>query len=167
MAMKSRPFVLLIVLSMMLLLLTGCGRAFGSYEPIVEAIDDNVVVQPIRYLENLEEGPLYQFTITVPDEWVGQIATRNNGNVVQFDYVDPRGYQSLLFSIEALSESQYWEQIGSYPGQYTNIVNTDDTYFIYNLPIDPFYSNLTTEEFEVWAAMVPPVIATFEVEPLQ
>jgi len=137
-----RLIVSIMLLSGMLMLLAGCGRAFGSFEPVAEPVDDATVVRPIQYLEGLEDGPLYEVAITLPEEWVGRFVTRNNGNVIHFDYVTESERQAPIFSIEALSEAQFWEQIGSYPGQQTNIVNTPDTYFIYHLPIDSWYSGL-------------------------
>lgn len=167
MVMNTRLFVPLVLAMSMLMLVTGCGRSFSSVEPTLELVEDPTVVRPLQYQEGLEEGKLYAVEITLPEEWVGQFVTRNTGNVVHFDYVTESDYRAPIFSIEALSRAQFWEQQGSYPGQQTNILSTPDTYFVYHLPIDAWYSGLPEAEFEALAEIVPSLIATVDVMPVQ
>ena len=147
------------LLAVLLLILTSCAGAFTRND--VEAVTDSIVLTSLQYVEGPEVGPPYSIALTVPDEWVGEFETRNIGNVVHFDYVGADS-RAEIFTIEALSEDQYWRQAGSYPGSYVNIVNRGDTYFIYYLPIDAYYSGLPEAEYEGFAAAVPDVIASFE-----
>lgn len=164
---KSRFLQLGLLTTVVLLLLTGCGRSFGSFEPVAAPVTDPVVAGTMQYLVRLEEGPLYNFTLTLPDEWLGQITTRNGGNVVFFDYIGASGEAVPFFSIEALSEEQLWKQEGGYPAYRSSIVNTVDTYFVYHLPIDAYYSGLPEEEFQGLAAAVPTLMTSFAVTPVQ
>jgi hypothetical protein len=100
----------------------------------------------------------------VPADWVGQFETVNEGNTLVFNYITENDRRAPIFFIEALSRPQYWEQIGSYPGQYTNLVNTFDTYIIYHLPIDAYYSGLPRVEFEALAEDVPDIVASIQTE---
>lgn len=174
--MRTR-FLGLTLLALAMLALTGCTQyAFGGNQSEVETIDGTTITRTLQYLDDNTAGPLYELTFTVPDGWVDEFQTLNRGNSLVFRYItededdadaddddedrEPAG--SLIFTIDALSNAQYWEQIGSYPGQYKNITNTADTYFIYNLPIDAYYSGLADEEFDELAADVPAVIQSVE-----
>lgn len=151
--------------SLLVLVLAGCASGtFGSYGSEIQPVTGTTVVRTIQYLdENGDEGPAYNVSIEVPEPWVGEFETRSEGNSLFFDLVREER-RAPIFFIEALSESQYWEQIGSYPGQYTNLKATPDTYFIYHLPIDAYYSGLSEEEFEPLLTLVPEVLRTFSVE---
>jgi len=149
-----------------LLALAGCSQyTFGSGQSDVETIEDTTVTRTLQYFDNNDEGPRYNVSLDLPEEWVGQFETRNEGNSLAFRYLvdedDEQG--SPLFYVEALSNAQYWEQIGSYPGQYFNIANTADTYFIYYLPVDAYYSGLNQDEFDALAAIVPDIVESVEV----
>jgi hypothetical protein len=161
--MKQSRFV---VLALILGLLAGCGRAFGGFEPQTQSVTTKEIVLPVQYLEGLQAGPLYQVTITLPDDWVGKFATSNNGNIVSFNFNEKadraQRAPAPIFSISALSERQYWKQIGGYPGSYKSILSTGDTYFIYYLPIDPYYSGLAPEAYSALAQQVPGVITSFQ-----
>ena len=78
-----------------------------------------------------------------------------------FDYITDSGETAEIFYVEALSTSQYWQQNGAHPGSYTNIVNRGNTYFIYYLPIDVYYSGLSATEFATFAEAVPGIVASF------
>lgn len=164
---KSRFIRLGLLSTVLLLLLAGCGRSFGSFEPIAAPVTDKVVTGTMQYLLRLDEGPVYNFTLTLPDEWVGKITTRNGGNVVFFDYITDSGASVPFFTIEALSEEQLWKQEGGYPAYRSSIINTADTYFLYHLPVDAYYSGLPEETFASLAAAVPPVMLSFAVTPAQ
>lgn len=164
MAKQSRFIILMVLCTFVLLVSTACGGAFTNVDPVVSSVTEATVQHTIQYVDGFNEGPLYQFTLTLPEDWVGNIATRSEGNVVYFDAVESNG---LLFYIEALSEAQFWKQ-SSYPGEYTNIATTpDNTFFIYHLPIDAYYSGLPVETFEALSADVPAVISTFTVAAAQ
>lgn len=154
-----------VLLSVLLVALAACAPNVDPLELEVEPISDQVVVRTIQYIDGLDFGPLYNFSIAVPDDWVGEFETRKEGNTVAFAYVGD-GDSSPVFFVEALSDSQYWEQIGSYPGQFTNIVYTADTYFIYYLPIDSYYSGLDEALFEALSEPVPDIVKTFVAEPI-
>lgn len=153
------------ILLTLLLLLTSCGRAYTVNEPTVAVLDQGAAVGLLQYLENLEEGPAYAFSVEVPEAWVGNFALRNEGNKLSFDYLS--GDDALpapVFSIMALSRNQFWDQVGGYPGQYGDIVFTGDTYFVYQLPAEAHYSGLPEDVYDELAAQVPSVVSTFQVE---
>jgi hypothetical protein len=154
----------LVVLGLLLLATTSCGRAFGSYEPSTTPVDQQELVLPLRYLDSHNVGPEYTVRLTVPAEWVGQFVADNNGNEVSFDYTQGAGGKAPIFTISALSEQQYWEQIGSYPGIYKSVLSTGETYFIYFLPRDAFHSGLPAETYAALAEQVPGIITTFEAQ---
>lgn len=154
--------LLLTVLLAVWVMVTGCAGGFLGLN--VAEIQNTAVVIPMQYLQGPEQGPLYNVTVNVPEEWVGQFQTRNVGNVVYFEYVGQNSEPALIFTIDALSDEQYWKQSGSYPGSYQNIINQGDTYFIYHLPIDTYYSGLSETELTALTAVVPDVIASFDVE---
>lgn len=159
----QKRFVVFIALVVFLLALTGCVGVFLGND--LQAIDSPLVTASMQYLEGPEVGAPYNVSVTVPDEWVGEFNVRNIGNVLYFEYTGEgsRGV-SEVFSIEALSMAQYWEQSGSYPGSYANLVNLGDTYFVYYLPIDAYYSGLSEEKFTSLTEMVPGIVASFTAE---
>jgi len=156
-------FIFIAVLSAALVLPTGCGRSFSVLEPSVTLATEATIVSTIQYLDGLKDGPVYEFSLTLPESLVGKIATRAQGNVVYFDYAESN---APLFSIQALSRAQFWKQ-GNYPGEYTNIATTKDTYFVYHLPIDAFYSGLPKETFQAITAEIPGAFKTFTVKAAQ
>jgi len=115
----------------------------------------------MQYLMRLEEGPLYNFTVNVPAEWVGKVTTRNLGNVLYFDYTADGTPAIPLFSITALSEEQLWKQEGGYPAYYSSVLNTVDTYFVYHLPIDAYYSGISKARYTELVAGVPALMPSF------
>lgn len=158
----SKRFIFIIIA----LLAAGCTQyTFGGDDNKVEAIDDTVITRELRYLDNNTRGPVYEVVLEVPEEWVGSFETRTRGNSLVFNYFtdDDDETGSPIFFIDALSNAQYWEQIGSFPTQYKNIANTADTYFIYNLPLDDFYSGLPEDEFDDLADAVPAIIESIQV----
>ncbi|MBK8987097.1 MAG: hypothetical protein IPM39_13635 [Chloroflexi bacterium] len=155
MSVKLR-FVLFVVLVFGVLMLTGCG-AFG--DNTIDPVQSSEITTTMRYLDGSTEGPAYDVSLMVPDAWVGQFVTQNLGNAVQFKY--PVANPKLIFSIEALSATQYWQSSGSYPAGHTNIINLGDTYFVYHMPVDAYYSDLSPEEFQAFAALVPDIVASF------
>lgn len=158
---KSRLIRLGLLATVLLLLLAGCGRSFSSLEPVSAPVADTVVAGTLQYLVRLDEGPLYNFTMNVPAEWVGTVNVRNGGNVLYFDYIGDGGPAIPLFSIEALSEEQLWKQEGGYPAYRSSILNTVDTYFVYHLPIDAYYSGVTEERYAELVAGVPALMTSF------
>lgn len=155
--------IFFLLLGLALLTLVGCqGRAFGAATAETVPVDEVEVVRSIQYLENREAGPVYEFSLTVPDAWVGQFETTTSGNSIAFEFINESLRRAPIFFVEALSTEQYWEQIGSYPGDYTNLAATNDTYFIYYLPIDAYYSGLSDEEYAAFAELVPEILQSFE-----
>lgn len=158
----------LILLSMLVLTLAACGGgAFRTSE--TQAIDSQTVTTSMYYIDEQEEGPTYQVTFNVPEDWVGEFEFRNNGNtvvlsrIVKSDNENVADKRADIFTIFALSDTQYWQQIGSYPGGFPNIKYTQDTYFAYRTPIDPHYAGLPDETYEAFASQVPDIMDTFEV----
>jgi hypothetical protein len=163
-----------------LLVLVGCGAnrtALESTGPI-ESAD---VVAQVQYLDGPTEGPMYEISMMVPEEWVGQFEVANYGNRIVFEYLIPldeedqadleagetvRQRKATVLWIDALSRAQYWEQIGSYPGDWINILFTADTYFAYqrvaSLPDLPALSGLPEEVYFELVAAVPDIIASFD-----
>jgi len=168
------------ILSVILFAVSGCGyRAFTEPELAYEAVDTAEVVRTIQYLDGLSEGPMYTISVTVPDEWVGNFETRNLGGAAySFEFmeeleidedeedVDPEDTfrYAPIFTVEALSRPQYWEQIGSYPQQYVNVKFTADTYFIYSILPDAYYSGLPDDEYDEFVAAIPEIMASFNAE---
>lgn len=164
--MSNKLRVVLVTVSLvMLLLVTGCAGGFLGLD--VAEVDDTAVTVPMQYLQGPEEGPMYNVSLNVPSDWVGSFRIRNVGNVAYFEYTGDTAQPALVFTIDALSNEQYWAQSGSYPGSYQNIINQDDTYFIYHLPIDTYYSGLSESQLATLSAEVPAVIESFEVELVQ
>lgn len=163
MSMKSR-FVLFVVL-VAALVLTGCAGGFGGNE--VTAVTAASVSATLQYVDGGKQGPAYNMTVTVPDDWVGVFDVQNTGNTLMFHYTKDVAEPALVFSIEALSPTQYWKASGSYPASQTNIVNAGDTYFVYHLPIDTFYSGLSAEQLATLSAAVPGIVASFAAEAAQ
>lgn len=156
--------VRLLVLIVGLVILAGCSQYSTGGNPEFQDVDDTVVVRSLQYLDDNTAGPEYLVSFEVPEEWVGTFETRTRGNSLVFQYVEDEDDTtgSPVFYIDALSNAQYWEQIGSYPGQYTNIKNTADTYFVYHAPRDAYYSGLDEEEFAALYATIPDVVRTFD-----
>ncbi len=95
----------------------------------------------MSYTEGISEGPSYTIGLTLPDEWIDNFVAFDTVNVVYFDYVNEEGQRFPIFSIEALSAEQYWQQQGSYPAQRVSLRSTPDTYFVYHVleeAITPF-----------------------------
>lgn len=188
MALRYRVFLL----SVMLLTLVGCGsRAFGGGATGTEAITEVEIVRELQFVEeDGSTGPLYTLTMTVPEGWVGSFETLIEQNKIIFDYIVPdpdeeedeaenvavadtdeadddeldRRQRAQILRIEALSSEQYWQQIGSYPGDFTNIVFTGDTYFIYYVPKFAYFAGLSEDVFEPLVEGVPSVISSFEAQ---
>lgn len=155
---KFRVF-LLVISALVVFALTGCGGAFIENETM--PVSAETVAVEMQYVDGAEVGPLYNVEVAVPADWVGNFETRNLGNRLYFEYIPDSGEPTEIFFIEALSSSQYWEQNGAHPGSYTNIVNRGDTFFIYYLPIDAYYSGLPEAEFASFAEAVPNIVASF------
>lgn len=165
MANQVRTVLTAIVLA---LVLASCaGGAFGGFPQAPMEITEAEVVRTMRYFDEGSLGPQYSVSFTVPESWVGRFATVQTGSVMAFDFVAESGRRSRIFTIDALSQQQFWEQNGSYPTQFTNILNTWDTYFIYNVPIDAFYSGLDAEQYEAFTAEVPGIIDSFVAEEIR
>lgn len=147
-----------VVLAAALLLLAGCGQGYRGLD--VEPVSGSTVTTTLAYLDGLDEGPAYTVTMNVPENWVGKFETQNLGNSVYFFYTEESA-PARVFAVEALSPKQYWASSGSYPNSHTNIVNRGDTYFVYYLPIDAYYSGLDDTLFMTLTAEVPAIIASF------
>ncbi len=157
---KSR-LVIISIITALLIGVTGCA-GIGVNE--VATVESETVEVQMQYVDGSQVGPLYDVSVTVPPDWVGNFETRNEGNALYFDYIGESERPAQVFFIEALSTGQYWDQSGSHPGSYVNIVNEGDTYFTYHLPVDFYYSGLSAEEFTVLAEAVPQVVASFTSE---
>lgn len=161
--MSVRFLLLLLVVAAVL---AGCNQYSLATGSEFEAVEDSSVVRSLQYLDDRDAGPEYEITVTLPEDWVGRFETRTRGNSIVFRYLadeDDAESGTAIFYIDALSNAQYWEQVGGYPGQYTNIVNTADTYFVYHLPIDAYYSGLDEDDFEALAAAVPEIAQSLQV----
>lgn len=153
-----------IILVVALFTVIGCSE-FSPEEPEVTRLEETSLVRTLQYNDR-GDGPRYDVSLMVPEEWVGDYDTLNRGNSLAFRRLEDADDESgrPVFYIEALSNAQYWEQIGSYPGQYVNIANTADTYFVYYFPIDPYYSGLTEAEFDDLKAQVPEIVRSINIE---
>lgn len=165
MANQFRIIVMAVVLAMSL---ASCaGGAFGGFPQSPMDITETNVVRTIRYFDEGTLGPQYEVSFTVPESWVGSFETSQSGSVMAFDLIAENGRRSRIFQIDALSRQQFWEQNGSYPTQYSNILNTWDTYFIYYVPIEAFYSGLSQAEYDAITAEIPNIIDSFIAEEMQ
>jgi hypothetical protein len=144
-----------------LLTMVGCSGGIGR-AVTVEPVDAVTLVRELQFTDGQEEGPMYLVSVTVPDSWIGRFETSIQGNRIAFEFQVDEERRASIFYIDALSRSQYWEQIGSYPGPYQNIVFTSDTYFIYSVPIYAYYSGLPDDEFQAFADAVPQIVSTFD-----
>lgn len=156
----SRFTLIFVIAALFTALTTGCA-GINVANPVA-SVDAQTVTAQMQYVDGSEVGPLYNMSVTVPAEWVGTFETRSEGNTLYFDFVTESGTPAQIFFIEALSPSQYWNQAGAHPGSYVNIVNRGDTFFIYYLPIDSYYSGLSKEQFTPFAEAVPGIIASFD-----
>lgn len=152
-----------IVLIALVMILVGC--AGGTFAERPEAITDQMVVREMRFFDSGDLGPDYTVMFTVPEEWVGQFETSNDGSAMTFNLVKDNGRRAPIFTIYALSRTQWWQQGGSYPQAYPSLKSTPETFFTYNAPIDAFYSGLSAEEFTEIRALIPEVVASFDVVP--
>jgi hypothetical protein len=148
------------LIALLTVVLAGCG----TFTAVSEIIEDEVVTRSLQYFSEGEMGPVYDVSVTVPSNWVGRFQTDTTPNKITFLHVSENGAETPVFYIEALSQMQYWEQNGSYPGVFYNIGNRIDTYFIYYMSINSNASGLTTEQYEAFAAEVSAIAATFESE---
>lgn len=142
-----------------LLALAGCSG--GGASVTVDVVESENVSFEMRFTEGANRGPFYTVDLTLPQGWVDTFQIRARDNRLEFEFIRDDVRRASIFTIEALSRSQYWEQIGSYPEDYVNILFTADTYFIYHLPPDAYYSGLPDDEFAAFAAEVPGIIQSF------
>lgn len=155
---------LLLLATLLAAVLVGCG----AVEAEVSAITDTLVSGTVGYLQGLEEGPDYTFSMTVPDDWVEQFETANTGSRVSFNYVGSDGGTGVpILIMEALSPEQYWEQNGSYPGIYINLANELDTYFVYYIPTYFAIEGLVEEDYQELVDAIPSIVSTFDAEPIE
>lgn len=156
---RCRSFVIGGLLTVMILL-TGCAGGFSQIETV--PVSERILSTSMQFAEGPQVGPTYDVSVEVPQDWVGQFEVQNTGNRISFDFTGGSSQPGEIFFIDALSPGQYWKQAGSYPGSYANIINKGDTFFIYYLPIDSFYSDLPEEEFLTLSESVPSIIESFE-----
>jgi hypothetical protein len=152
------------LLTILMLILAGCGTNLGSD---VISIDGTTVARTIQYLETggIRPGPVYNMVVDVPEDWVGNFNTRGYGNRIAFEYVASPTNSIPIFYVEALSDVQFWKQSGSYAGDYYNVANKIDTYFVYFLPLDNSVNGISDEEYNALLSQVPAIMETFAVEP--
>jgi len=161
--MATRQLRLLLLTTLLLAVLVGCG----AVEVEVSAITDTLVSGTAGYVQGLEEGPAYAFSLTVPEDWVEQFETANTGARISFNYTGGEDANVPIFVMEALSPEQYWEQNGSYPGIYYNVVNKLDTYFVYYVPTYFEIEGLPADDYQALVDIVPSVISTFDAAPIE
>lgn len=154
-------FILGLIIAALALTLSGCA---GTNVNTVAPVNNETVVIPVQFIDGIEVGPLYNMSVNVPQDWVGKFQSRSVGNKVYFDYLTGSGAAAPIFFIEALSPSQYWDQNGAHPTSYINLINRGDTFFVYYLPIDAYYSGLPKQEFDTFAAAVPGIVSSFAAE---
>lgn len=160
MAQSKSRIIVLAGLLVLLLLISGCASGFAANETAM--VTSQLINTTMWYVDGPIQGPRYDVTLEVPAAWVDTFQVRNIGNRLYFDYIGPDNQiPAEVFFIEAVSPKQYWQQSGSYPGSYVNIVNQRDTYFSYYLPVDAYYSDLPQVDFDRFGALVPDVIRTF------
>lgn len=143
------------------LVLAGCG---GGFPIVTEPVDSALVVRTMQYGDSIERGPEYSVAIEMPSEWTNQLVTRNSGNILKFNYITETELTVPFFAIEALSESQYWQQIGSYPGQVHTLRNTGETFFIASVPRDSFYSSLDDATYSGMVDSLTKALGTVSIE---
>lgn len=153
-----------IMLGCVLLLLSGCVRTFGSIEPQEKPVAEKAVVIPVQYLEGQKVGPVYNVSVTLPDDWVGQFVTSSEGNMIYFNYDAKNGVKAPIFSITALSPLQYWKQMGSYAGSYHGLQSRDNTFFVYSQLSTNYYSGIDKAKYDALAKQVPDIVSTFNAQ---
>ncbi len=150
-------------LLLLLVVLVGCSGAFGIAIE-TNPVDDTSVQTMLQYRDGRNTGPEYAVNLTVPDAWVGEFEAKTEGNKLVFERIKEIGADTVTLTIEALSQSQYWKQVGSYPGDFTNILFTADTYFIYHVPPFASYLDLSGEEYTAFRAEIADIVQTLTVE---
>lgn len=157
-------FVLVFAALLGALVLAGCNVGDVEFEESTVPVTNTTVEEVLRFVDMDEVGPEYIVRMTLPEDWVGDFQMRVSGNRLFLDLVIDEDTTANIFFLEALSEAQYWEQIGSYPGTFFNVRNTADTYFTYYVPVFAFYTGLTEEEFETYTSEVPAIVQSFSSE---
>lgn len=156
MSSKTQTIALFIVL----FVLAGCVQQNSFARPDVSPVQGGAISSSLQFYEGLEAGPSYDVSLDLPASWQGDFQTRNTGNALYVEHLGT-GQGKALFWIEALSPQQYWQSSGGYPNSHTNIVNKGDTYFVYHMPIDSYYTGLSEDEFATFSAVVPDIVSTF------
>ncbi|MCB0076331.1 MAG: hypothetical protein KDD73_02835 [Anaerolineales bacterium] len=156
-----------IVLLFGMLLMTGCGMAAHTTEPVVEAVNDSQIVRTLGYVESdtNKNGPRYDVGLALPDEWVGRVETRETPNVLYFDYRMEGGETAQLFAIEALSERQWAQQSGSSQTAHDELLHNRETVFVYNVAADPYFAGLARDDYDALVAQLPSVVQSLTVSP--
>jgi len=162
--MATRKHIILLSFVLVFVLVGCAGGSFSYLAGEALPVDDALVVRQLRYSDEGNLGPEYQVSITVPDEWIGAFETTNIDNRLVFHYITESGRKAPIFTIEALSIQQFWEQNGSYPSDFLNLALNSDTAFVYNVQEEFTYSGLPSEQYYAFAEMVPDVLTSFEAE---
>lgn len=156
----KRTFLLLSFVA--LFVLAACG---GGFPVVSEPVEGAAVARTMQYGQAVKQGPEYNVVLELPEEWAGQLVTHNSGNILKFDYINDSGRQTPLFALEALSEEQYWQQIGGYPGQVRTLRNLGETIFIASIPRDTFYSGVDEETYAGMVESITEALTTISIEP--
>lgn len=157
-----------VLLALLLVTLVGCSGVAAGVVDQVELINDTEVTRSLQWVDGRAAGPSYTVGFSVPEEWVGNVSTRTRGNTIAFVYTPDGGAQTgLIVEVQALSESQYWQQTGSYPELFVDLVNRFDTIFVYQVPIFVPESGLAGPVFEELVAGVPMIRQSFTAERVQ
>lgn len=163
--MKTHIRPILLGLALTLLLASCRGGAFGGFTKQTEPITQATISRTVRYYDQGQAGPSYTITVTVPEAWVNRSSTTSDGSLITFNFITPNGRAAPIFTLHTLSLGQFWEQNGSEPTRYQNIAATGETYFVYNVPVDAFYSGLSDADYDALADAVPGIIASFSATP--
>ncbi len=144
-----RKTTLLVVLAA--ILLCACSKSGTGSERITGRL-------------TVEGGRVCGYTIDVPKDWTGKVETREEGNIVFFDFASSP--KNTLFSISALTETQ-WQAAQQDPGQGIEIKAQDGIVFIYHVALDNPYTGNQAEEFQKMAGQVKSIVKSLTVSTRQ
>jgi hypothetical protein len=156
-----------VLLALLLVTLVGCSGVAAGVVDQVEPVDSTNLVRSMQWVNGRATGPVYSVEMTVPESWVDSMVTRTRGNTVAFMYPQANGEMGIVFEVQALSERQYWQQVGSYPGLWVDIANKVNTYFVYQVPIFAPESGMPAELLDGFREEVSAVVRSFSANQVQ
>ncbi len=115
---------------------------------------------PLQGQISAPDGRMFDYSLIVPQEWAGKYETRLEGGVLFFDYIGDPSMRHALFSIAALTESQ-WQEVQAEIGHGSGLISVDGIVFSYNTALDNPFVGSHGDEFQQLAAQLMEIVTTF------